>query len=169
MKADLFYTRIVKPTLFLMSELIDVKVSAEAAVLTMAIAGQEGAWRYRRQNGGPARSYWQFEKMGGVIELFQKTPKQLTKLCDYLDIPFVLPDVFEAMAWNDTLGCAMGRLLLWQDPRALPEIGSKDAAWAYYLRNWRPGAPHPDAWSVNYDTTVAAVGADTRQTSLKLV
>src|SRR4051794_10226049 len=31
-----------------------------------AIAGQETGWSARRQVGGPARSYWQMESMGGV-------------------------------------------------------------------------------------------------------
>lgn len=171
MKVDLFYAAVVKPALVLLAELPEIKLPAsdKAAALITAIAGQEGAWKFRRQIGGPARGFWQFEKMGGAIELFQKTPKQLKALCDYLDIPFVLPDVFEAMAWNDTLACAMARLLLWQDPHALPEVGAKVAAWDYYIRNWRPGAPHPDAWGLNYDTAVTVVGATVGQGSLKLV
>lgn len=159
MNPDQFYQRIVKPTLQLMAEMpeINVAVSDKASVLVMTIAGQEGNWQHRRQIGGPARSFWQFEKFGGVAELLQKTPKQLSAICAYLDIPYDMTTVFEAMAWNDTLSCAMGRLLVWQDPKSLPEIGDKDGSWAYYLRNWRPGAPHPAAWPALYDKAVAAV------------
>lgn len=159
MNPALFYRRIGQPTLLMMAEMPDIKlpVSDKASVLLMAIAGQESNWQHRRQIGGPARGFWQFEKFGGVAEVMQKTPKQLTAVCALLDIPYDITTIFEAMAWNDTLACVMARLLLWQDPRALPEVGDKDGAWAYYLRNWRPGAPHPAAWSALYDKAIAAV------------
>lgn len=182
MKTDLFYARIVKPTLALMSELPDIKlaVSPQASVLTMACAGQESSWRNRRQIGigqyhpqtVGARSYWQFESTwGGPVALndvMQKTPRQLFAICAYLEVPVDELSLYEAIAWNDTLACAMARLLLWTDPKPLPAIGDKDGSWAYYQRNWRPGAPHPQAWPANYDAAVAAVGADVRQQTLDL-
>lgn len=182
MKPDLFYTRIVKPTLALMSEMPEIKIptSAKADVLTLAISGQESEWRHRRQIGigqyhpqsVGARGYWQFESTwGGPVALndvMQNTSRQLAAICAYLEMPFDELALYEAIAWNDTLACAMARLLLWQDPHPLPEIGNRVAAWDYYVRNWRPGAPHPDAWAVNYDTAVSAVGADVRQSSLKV-
>jgi hypothetical protein len=155
---DLFQ-RIVEPTLQWMaaSPSIKVPVSDSARVLVMAIAGQESGWKERRQIGGPARSYWQFELGGGVAGLFRVTPRQLAAVCTAYDVPYDQKIVFEAMAWHDTLACAMARLLLWTDAAALPPVGDKDAGWAYYLRNWRPGAPHPEFWSGNYDKAVAAV------------
>jgi hypothetical protein len=154
-----FRQRIVDPTLSLISTIPEIKlpVSAEASVVVLTIAGQESDWRHRRQVGGPARSYWQFEKGGGVAELFQKTPRQLAAICAVLDIPYEISTVFEAMAWNDTLACTMARLLLWHDRAALPAIGDHQTAWHYYLRNWRPGAPHPDAWPANYDKALTAI------------
>jgi hypothetical protein len=110
------------------------------------------------QIGGPARSYWQFEKSGGVAELFQKTRRQLAVMCAAEDVTCDPATVFEAMAWNDTLACAMARLLLWQDPAPLPALGEKEAGWACYQRNWRPGAPHPESWSGVYDQALAAMG-----------
>ncbi len=159
MTPQLFCDRIVAPTQILLGELnaIKIKPTDEATVMLMAIAGQESGWRYRRQIGGPARSYWQFEKNGGVAELFQKTPVPLSGMCEYLDIPYELSTVFEAMAWNDTLACTMARLLLWQDRAALPAVGEVNASWDYYRRNWRPGAPHPDAWPANYSKAVACI------------
>lgn len=176
MKPNDFYVRIVEPNLqrmFAMPE-IALPVGDEARVLVMAIAGQESAWSWRRQNGGPARSYWQFERNGGVAEVLQKTPKQMKAVCDYWDVPPTLNDIFEAMAWHDPLACTMARLLVWQDPRPLPALGDKKGAWDYYLRNWRPGMPHPEAWEGNYNRAFEAMQAggvctvDLRQGALGL-
>jgi hypothetical protein len=149
----------VDPALALLARLANVKSDDRARVLMMAIAGQESAWKERRQIGGPARSFWQFEKGGGVAGLFRVTPSQLKAVCDELMIPCNPTDVFEAMAWNDTLAACMARLLLWTDPARLPEVGNVDAAWAYYQRNWRPGAPHPEIWPARYGTAMGLVGA----------
>lgn len=152
--------RIVGPTLTFMSmsPSIAVPQSKEAAVLVLTIAGQESAWKHRRQQGGPARGFWQFENMGGVAEVMQKTPRQLGTVCASYDIPYDQPVIFEAMCWNDTLACAMARLLLWQDPAPLPALGDREGGWNYYVRNWRPGAPHPDLWGGLYTQAVAALG-----------
>ena len=157
MTPDVFLTRIVKPAALFISEAVAIPASDEAIVLLMTIAGQESDWRARRQIGGPARSFWQFEESGGVAELFQVTSVRLEAICNILAIPFDQATVFEAMAWNDILACAMARLLLWQDPAALPEVGAKQAGWQYYLRNWRPGAPRPDAWSGYYEQSLEAM------------
>jgi len=52
------------------------------------------------------------------------------------------------MEGNDALAVGFSRLLLLSDPSALPVPveASADAAWDYYKRNWRPGAPHPEKW-----------------------
>lgn len=153
-----FFLRIVEPNLqrlFAMPE-IALPVTDEARVLTMTIAGQESGWQYRKQVGGPAHSYWQFEKMGGVVEVLQKCTKQINAVCKMWDIPANVTDVYEAMSWHDPLATAMARLLLWQDAAPLPAVGDKKAAWDYYLRNWRPGMPHPEAWSGLYDRAVIA-------------
>lgn len=134
-----------------------LKSDARARLLVLAIAGQESAWEYRRQIGGPARSFWQFESGGGVAGLFQVVPNKLKSVCDALYVPFNLSDVFEAMAWHDVLAAAMARLLLWTDVAALPEVGDVNAGWAYYLRNWRPGMPHPDLWPARYGTAMGLV------------
>jgi hypothetical protein len=156
----IFYARIVEPTLKWMatSPSLGIPASDSARVLVMAIAGQESRWGARRQIGGPARSYWQFEKDGGVAGLFRVAPRKLETVCAACDVSFDPATVFEAMAWHDMLACSMARLLLWTDPAALPGLGDKDAGWQYYLRNWRPGAPHPESWSGVYDQALAAIG-----------
>ena len=157
MRVETFFHNIVDPTLGVLAQIINIPVTDKARVLVTTIAGQESEWAARRQHGGPARSYWQFELGGGVAELFAVTPNQLRIVCSALDIPYDQATVFEAMAWNDALACSMARLLLWQDPAALPEVGDVEAGWAYYLRNWRPGAPHHDVWAECYSMSLAAM------------
>ena len=140
---------IVDPALALLEPTI--KRSDEARVLLMTIAGQEDDWDDRRQIGCftpgqfqtvGARGLWQFERKGAVAQVMGATPTQLKAVCTYLIIPFNEADLYEAIAWNDTLAACMARLLLWTDPAPLPAIGDVQAAWDYYARNWRPGAPH---------------------------
>lgn len=162
MTPDLFFARLVEPTLQFMaaSPSISIPLSATARVLVVAIAGQESRWKERRQIGGPARSYGQFERNGGVKGLFghAATKLKLGTVCASLDIPYDIDTVFEAMAWNDTLAVAMIRLLLWSDPAPLPEYWDKVAGWQYYQRNWQPGLPHPATWSAIHDQAMAACG-----------
>jgi hypothetical protein len=160
MSPDLFFLRIVEPTLQYMAKSPSINVSATdgARVLVMTIAGQESRWKDRRQIGGPARSYWQFEFGGGVDDVFRITGLKLGTVCASFDIPYDKAVVFEAMAWCDPLACAMARLLLWSDPAPLPAVGDKEAGWQYYLRNWRPGAPHRSSWDGLYDQSLAAIG-----------
>lgn len=164
MTPDVFLRDIVDPSLKKLADWTGLVVTDQARVLVIAIAGQESGWSARRQNGGPARSYWQFEQGGGVAGLVRVAPVLLSNVCASLDIPFSYltqnsAAVFEAMAWNDTLACCMARLLLWTDPRPLPDVGQQDAAWDYYVRNWRPGAPRPDAWPARYGTALTLVKA----------
>lgn len=135
-------------------------LAPQSRVLCMAIAGQESNWQYRRQIGGPARSYFQFEEGGGVAGVLKHpaSASRIRNVCDALDIPCTVPTVYEAMAWNDHLAVAMTRLLLWTDPAALPALGDQVGAWHYYERLWRPGAPRPASWPVNYATAMALAG-----------
>ncbi|WP_428668015.1 hypothetical protein [Reyranella sp.] len=162
MTPDLFNTRIVEPTLQFMaaSPSIGIPVTDAARVEVMAIAGQESRWKYRKQIGGPAHSYWQFERGGGVAGLFSHpaTKLKLGTVCAALDIEYDPDVVYQAMIWNDTLACAMARLLLYSDAAPLPAVGDKEAGWAYYQRTWRPGLPHPEAWPGVYQQSLAAIG-----------
>jgi hypothetical protein len=159
MAPEVLYAAVIAPTLKWMAAQPSIRTpdSDAARILVTTIAGQESRWHDRRQIGGPARSYWQFEQGGGVAGLFLATPRQLSTVCASQDILYDLGVVFEAMAWNDPLACAMARLLLWTDPAPLPAVGDKDAAWAYYIANWRPGAPHRASWDGLYDQSSAIV------------
>ncbi len=157
MTPDAFLKTIVNPTLERMAVLTGIATSDQARVMLLATAGQESAWQHRLQIGGPARGFWQFEKMGGVAEVIQVTPVQLKAVCGALDIPFDRDTLYEAMAWNDTLACAMARLLLWQDSAPLPALGDEGGGYDFYIRNWRPGAPSRSRWAIVYPQSLAFV------------
>lgn len=161
MKVGLFYPEMVIPQLEFLVDITEKKIKRndESEVLLLTIAGQESNWSARLQVGGPARSFWQFEKGGGVAGVLQHAATRdfARKACTALDIPSDVNTVYEAMAWNDTLACCMARLLLWTDPAPLPALGQVEAAWQYYLRCWRPGAPHPEVWPVRYTASLAAM------------
>lgn len=147
----------IEPALNLCRE-IGVPSDNRARVLILAIAGQESTWKYRRQINGPARSYWQFEGLsGGAGEVFDRSPALIRHICTRLDIEPTFGVVFEAMIWNDILAASMARLLLWPYPGSLPEVDEVEAAWQYYLKVWRPGAPHRHTWDDRYGTARNAV------------
>lgn len=159
MDPSAFLKTVVDPTLKWLPTIgVRLPINDEARTMPMAIAGQESNWTARRQDGGPARGRWQFELGGGVAEVIQKCPSQLGLVCAALDIPFDNRVIFEAMAWNDQLACSMARFLLWQDPRPLPT--NEDDGWEYYIRNWRPGAPHRSLWTGVYATSLNLVKAN---------
>ncbi len=171
MDPRIFFKTIVEPTLQWMdkSPAVSIPNRDSARVLVMATAGQESRWEDRRQNGIThlypqtvgARSFWQFESTYGgpvaINDVLVSTPRQIAAVCASLNIPVDERSLYEACAWNDTLACAMARLLLWQDPAPLPAVGDKEAAWQYYVRNWKPGAPHRHTWDAIYDQSVAAI------------
>jgi hypothetical protein len=149
----------VDPALALLFRLCSIKVDQRARVMLMSIAGQESNWKYRRQIGGPARSFWQFEKGGGVAGVLSHpaSKNKIAMVCGELEIPCDVATVYEAMAWNDILAGCMARLLLFTDAAALPEVGEVEKSWQYYLRIWRPGMPHPEVWSARYAMARALV------------
>ena len=60
---------------------------------------------------------------------------------------------------GDEMACAFARLLLLTDaaPLPAPVAASEDEAWAYYLRNWRPGKPHRATWGGFWQQAVTLV------------
>lgn len=133
--------------------------SREASVMLLAIGLQESRFEFRRQRKGPARGLWQFERGGGVqgVMTHPSTRRYAAAVCVLRNVRFVADDVYDKLEHDDLLACAFARLLLFSDPRPLPAIGDADAAWDYYLRNWRPGKPHPITWAAFYRQAVDAV------------
>ncbi len=151
----------IDPALALLDRLGGIKPSQEARLEMLAIAGQESAWQYRQQIGGPAHSFWQFEKGGGVYGVLHHpaSKDKIKDICAELGVTCDADTIYELMAKpeGDVLSACMARLLLWTDPAPLPAVGDVDHSWAFYQRNWRPGAPHPDVWPGRYGTAMGLV------------
>lgn len=140
-------------------------VSNAARTMLLAIALQESGpllnARYQNSpnaNAGPARGFWQFERIGvqGVLQ-HRGAGAVVNDMCARLEVVPIADHVWRAIEGHDRLACILARMLLWTDPAALPT--SQSEAWAYYLRCWRPGKPHPDRWPDNWRIATETVGA----------
>lgn len=121
---------------------------------TLAIAMQESGLRNRRQVGaggvenGPAVSFWQGEKGGGLcsgVITHPATAQAMRAICANFN---VLPDpasIWEAIRYQDVVAAAAARLLIHTLPQKLPETPAD--GWAQYLSAWRPGKPRPETWA----------------------
>ena len=142
---------VIRPALRLLAELSNrpVMEDARAEVMLLAIGLQESNFLHRRQVGGPARGYWQFEKNGGLngILRHQSTGGYAAAVLEELDIGRTLDAAWDALPYSELLAAACARLLLYSDPRPLPAVTNATAAWEMYLRNWRPGKPGPNRWA----------------------
>jgi len=144
---------VIRPTLALLQAEAGIQVDRRAERMLIAIALQESGLRHRVQmGGGPAHGLWQFEKGGGVAGVLSHpaTRARAARLCALLLTPAGTVEVHTAISDNDLLACGFARLLLWSDPRPLPD--TQIAGWACYLRNWRPGKPHERTWAGHWAT-----------------
>lgn len=122
-------------------------------MLTTAL--QESNLEYRRQMGdGPAKSFYQMERGGMVNSLLNHPSNRIRSTalaaCAWRGVQPVAMDVWNAIENDDVLASVLARLGYLADPQPLPEVGNVDAAWLCYLRNWRPGKPHPEKWPALY-------------------
>lgn len=134
--------------------------SQQARVMLLSIGLQESRFQYRRQmNNGPAASFWQFEKGGGVRGCINhpSSAPHVRNLCMARGVNVSADAIWRAMLTDDVLGAGMARLLLWTDQDKLPALGDVDGAWGYYVRNWRPGKPHPETWAKFHAQALEAV------------
>lgn len=134
--------------------------SPQAEVMLLAIGMQESRFTHRRQIRGPARSYWQAERGGGMVHGVLRHP--LTRdtavtVCDARSVQPVNEAVYVAIEHDDVLAAALARLLLWTDPAKLPALGKSADAWDLYIRTWRPGKPHRQTWDALYAQALEAV------------
>lgn len=145
-----------------MSALLPVAMtSPQAFAMLTAIGLQESRFMVRRQYGpGPARGFWQFE-MGGVEGVLEHSASRgaAVNVCAVLGYnPGDTRGVHLALEHNDVLAACFARLLLWTDPRMVPQDASKSTdGWIQYLACWRPGRPHPETWAGHF---TAAWGLD---------
>jgi len=133
--------------------------SAEAKAMLMAIAMQESRFDERRQIGGPARGFWQFEFGGikGVLNHVASKPL-IHAVLNRLDYDFA-PDIsYKAIEHNDVLAFAYARCLLWTLPQPLPSATEAFEGWEQYLDAWRPGKPHRSTWNAFYAAAWEMVG-----------
>lgn len=91
---------------------------------------------------GPAAGDYQFEPGGGIkgVLNFRTTRELAIGVCRARGVPATVNGVFDGIQVDPVLAAAFARLLYYTDPFALPAVGDEDAAWALYLRTWRPGA-----------------------------
>ncbi len=132
-----------------------------ARVLMTAIGLQESRFEHTDQleaNGkntvlGPALGYYQFEKGGGVkgVMTHPSSQQYAKAACAELAVSWERDEVWRALRDSPALAGVFARLLLYTDPHPLPVVGDAEAAWAYYLRNWRPGKPHRGTWDSLYE------------------
>jgi hypothetical protein len=124
--------------------------SDSAAIQLITTALQESGFTTRQQSGnGPAHGFWQCEQGGGVAGVLSNraTRDMALALCN---VRHVLPypgSVWNALLEDDPFAGAWARLIYWADPAPLPSLQDVPGSWAYYLNNWRPGAPRPETWA----------------------
>jgi len=154
----------IDPALALLPKNMDSKL---ARVMLLAIGLQESRFEHRRQlvgnpprPVGPAKSFWQAEKGGGMIHgvrTHKLTASFAADLCKARGVLVSNQTMWDAVEHDDVLAAGLARLLLWSDAQPLPVIGNADGAWMYYLYNWRPGKPHYATWAGFYEQAVKAV------------
>lgn len=138
-------------------QLLPAKMDSDAARVMLLAAGlQESRFQYRFQivKGrpylkGPAKSYWQHERGGGVIcVMTNAATRELAQgLCVARGVEFNSHAIHAAIEIDDVLAAAWSRLLLWADPKPLPGVDADhETAWQCYLRCWNPGKPHRHTW-----------------------
>ena len=161
----------VTPALALLPAKMD---TPEARVALLTIGLEESGLLTRVQTPrkpggkpGPARGLVQMELAGGtagVLNHASSKPFTLA-ICEARQVAPTAEAVWRRFEIDDVLNMAFGRLLLFTDPKPLPK--NPLDLWAYYIRNWRPGAfawrpgqpyPEPPAkWLPYYQRAVAAV------------
>lgn len=94
----------------------------QAQLMLLAIGLQESDFLHTTQiGGGPARGYWQFEKLAVQDVLTRAGSKAAAKrVCDALHVSADTDSVYGALAGNHVLAAAFARLNLFNDPHPMP-------------------------------------------------
>lgn len=133
----------------------DAMTSPAAKIMLYTIGLQESRFEHRRQlvgnpprPAGPAKGFWQFERGGGCKGVVSHAASRywMHKVCEARGVTFSATAIWNAIETDDVLAAAAARLLLFTDPKRLPELGEPKEAWNLYLRVWRPGKPHKGTW-----------------------
>lgn len=148
-------TLAITPALSLLPPEMD---SPEARRMLVAIAHQESDLQHRRQVGGPALGFWQFERMGGTYGVLRH-PASRDHARNVADVLRYEPDLMSlhtAIENNDVLAAVCARLLLWTLPQPLPR--HEQEGWSQYMQAWRPGRPHPPRWPAAWAAGQEVIG-----------
>lgn len=167
MNTETFLLRIINPGLDLLEFIGGPKPHPNAQRMLIAIGMQESGSslnaRYQNSpstNPGPARGWFQFEQGGGVAGVLnhRSTLEWAHKACDACWVQPHPAAVWRALEGHDQLATIFARLLLWTDAQPLPT--TEQNGWDYYIRNWRPGKPHPQNWPTNWRAASNAIRED---------
>lgn len=128
--------------------------SPQVRAMLLSIGMQESRFEHRKQVGGPAHGFWQFEQGGGVRGIItHPTTSEIARgICKRLVVPFIPAECYEAITYNDVLACCFARLLLWTLSGPLAGKGENQKAWEQYSAAWRPGKPHRESWDAYFNT-----------------
>lgn len=138
------YQTIIQPTLAYLPPRME---SRAAAAMLLAIGLQESRFQHRRQIGGPARGFWQFERNGCLGVLRHSGVRDYASATLIQQCYEVTPEAAHAaVEHNDHVACTFARLLLWTLPDPLPGPDDAEEGWRQYLEAWRPGRPHEHTW-----------------------
>lgn len=136
-----------------MFRMLPVHMDSPAARAEMlAIGLQESRFLHRKQIGGPAHGFWQFEQGGGCIGvLTHPASKNLMEtICQMRKVMPASRPLYEAIVNDDVLAAAAARLLLYTLPARLPQKDQLQYGWNQYIEAWRPGMPHRSTWDAFY-------------------
>lgn len=145
----------IMPAMALLPERMD---TPPARAMVLAIWLQESRIEHRRQIGGPARSFGQFERIG-VLDLFQHRATSALMTATMIRLAYdPVPDMcFVAIEHNDVLAAVCARLCLWKEPAPLPTRHDANEGWRQYIAQWKPGKPHPATWPEHWTAAWEAV------------
>jgi hypothetical protein len=158
--------------------------SPAACVLIGAICLQEsGGENVQQVAAGPAKGFPQFE-VEAIRELLEN-PASASQALSAVRASGILgndagaasvsggadggapldsPSQIATVVWTNFLNfpelqICLARLMLWDNPNPLPDVGDCAGAWNYYTATWRPGKPRPGDWDANYAASLTALSA----------
>ncbi len=128
------------------------KLNSNAArAMLLAIGWQESDFEHRKQLGGPAQGYFQFEMIGVRGSLMHhRTGKIVRAIAGVMGYENA-KEIHPALENNDLLATVLARYNLYNFPGALPDRGDAEEGWRQYLDQWRPGRPRHERWEERFN------------------
>lgn len=146
---DQAYRLFVDPALDLLASLGGPPRDPKADRQLLATMVQETEIRYRLQISGPARSFYQFERIA-ILDVMtrQRTEPVAELVCAVLGFQFNADVVFDKVAYNDVLATCFARLNYRNSRVPLPS--TQEEGWTAYNSAWKPGKPRPAHWAASW-------------------